>query len=66
MKTKVLVSKSIASLLLLILINASAVFAQTSTDISHNDALKAVLAAKEKAEQLDVLVNIAVVDAGAN
>jgi uncharacterized protein GlcG (DUF336 family) len=66
MKTKVLLSKSITSLILLILINAGVVFAQTSIDISHEDALKAVLAAKEKAEQLDVLVNIAVVDAGAN
>lgn len=66
MKTRVLLSKSIASILLLILVNTSAVIAQTSTDISHEDALKAVLAAKEKAEQLDVLVNIAVVDAGAN
>ena len=66
MKTKVLVSKSITSLILLILVNTSAVFAQSATDISHEDALKAVLAAKEKAEQLDVLVNIAVVDAGAN
>ena len=66
MKTKVLVSKSITSLILLILVNTSAVFAQSATDISHEDALKAVLVAKEKAEQLDVLVNIAVVDAGAN
>ncbi|TMM53391.1 heme-binding protein [Maribacter algarum] len=66
MKTKISISKSITSLLLLILINTGVVYAQTSTDISHEDALKAVLAAKEKAEQLDVLVNIAVVDAGAN
>jgi uncharacterized protein GlcG (DUF336 family) len=66
MKTKLLFSKSITSLTLLILINTGALFAQNSTDISHEDALKAVLAAKEKAEQSDVLVNIAVVDAGAN
>ena len=66
MKNKVPLSKSIASLILLILINTAAVFAQSSTDISHEDALKAVLAAKEKAQQSDVLVNIAVVDAGAN
>lgn len=66
MKNKVRLSKSITSLLLLILINIAAVSAQTSTDISHEDAFKAVLAAKEKAEQSDVLVNIAVVDAGAN
>ncbi|MEM6319460.1 MAG: heme-binding protein [Bacteroidota bacterium] len=39
---------------------------QATSDISHEAALKAVLAAKTKAENLDVLVNIAVVDAGAN
>lgn len=66
MKTKVLFPKSITSLILLILINTGAVFAQSSTDTSHEDALKAVLAAKQKAEQSNVLVNIAVVDAGAN
>lgn len=66
MKTKVLLSKSITSLTLLIILNTSAVFAQNSNDISHEDALKSMLAAKDKAEQLDVLVNIAVVDAGAN
>nr|WP_244543135.1 heme-binding protein [Cellulophaga fucicola] len=36
------------------------------TDITDKYALSAVLAAKEKAESMDVLVNIAVVDAGAN
>ncbi len=66
MKTKIPISKSITSLLLLIVINTGAVFAQTVTDISHEDALKAVMAAKEKAEASNVLVNIAVVDAGAN
>lgn len=66
MKTKVLFPRSINYLILLILLNTGTVFAQSSTDISHEDALKAVLAAKEKAEQSDVLVNIAVVDAGAN
>ncbi|ANW96460.1 PduO protein [Wenyingzhuangia fucanilytica] len=39
--------------------------AQTN-DITDNEALKAVLAAKEAAEKTGVLVNIAVVDAGAN
>lgn len=58
--------QSLAFLLVLFLLNGNAVFAQASTDISHEDALKAILAAKEKAEALDVLVNIAVVDAGAN
>ena len=66
MKNKVLLSKSITSLILLILTNTGALFAQSATDISHEYALKAMLAAKEKAEKLDVLVNIAVVDAGAN
>lgn len=59
-------SKSISYLILLIILNVSAVLAQTTTDVSHENALKALLAAKEKAEELDVLVNIAVVDVGAN
>jgi len=66
MNNKTKVSKSITYLILLFLFNTSVVFAQTSTDILHEDALKAILVAKDKAEQLDVLVNIAVVDAGAN
>nr|WP_235183569.1 heme-binding protein [Cellulophaga lytica] len=40
--------------------------AQNTTDVTDKDALSAVLAAKEKAETMGVLVNIAVVDAGAN
>lgn len=40
--------------------------AQNAYDITDNAALKAVLAAKKKAEADNVLVNIAVVDAGAN
>ena len=51
---------------LFILFNASVAFAQGSTDISHDEAFKALLAAKKKAEDSNVLVNIAVVDAGAN
>lgn len=39
---------------------------QAPLDVSHEAALKAVLAAKAKAEDMKVLVNIAVVDAGAN
>lgn len=66
MKTDVLFPKSIIYLILLILINTGSVLAQSATDISHEDALKAILAAKENAEKSDVLVNIAVVDAGAN
>ena len=53
--------------LLLFLIFASTITkAQTITDITDKYALSAVLAAIEKAESMDVLVNIAVVDAGAN
>ena len=66
MKNKIPLSKSITFLVLLILLSTGAVFGQSPTDIPHEDALKAVLAAKKKAEQMDVLVNIAVVDAGAN
>ena len=40
--------------------------AQITYDISHEQAFKVLLAAKEKAEKEGVLVNIAVVDAGAN
>lgn len=40
--------------------------AQIAHDITHDDAFKALLAAKQKAEDSNVLVNIAVVDAGAN
>lgn len=53
-------------LILFLLFNAGVLGAQVSYDISDEDALKAVLAAKKKAEKLEVLVNIAVVDAGAN
>tara|TARA_R110000764_G_scaffold153999_1_gene241917 strand:+ start:762 stop:1256 length:495 start_codon:yes stop_codon:yes gene_type:complete len=66
MKNKIPLSKSITFLVLLILLSTGAVLGQSVTDIPHEDALKAVLAAKKKAEQMDVLVNIAVVDAGAN
>lgn len=50
---------------ILILISNTA-FTQITNDISHEDALKVLLAAKKKAEETNVLVNIAVVDAGAN
>lgn len=48
------------------LILAHKVHAQIAYDIPHEAAQQAVLVAKAKAEQLGVLVNIAVVDAGAN
>jgi len=66
MNNKTTTPKGIIYFLLLFLLNISAAYAQISTDISHENALRAVLTAKEKAEALDVLVNIAVVDAGAN
>ncbi|GAA4232933.1 heme-binding protein [Postechiella marina] len=40
--------------------------AQITNDITDNEAFKALLAAKKSAEENNVLVNIAVVDAGAN
>ncbi|WPR70745.1 heme-binding protein [Flavobacterium sp. NG2] len=40
--------------------------AQITNDISHEEAFKALLTAKKKAEASKVPVNIAVVDAGAN
>ncbi|MEP2236988.1 MAG: heme-binding protein [Maribacter sp.] len=66
MNSKKLFSKKRLLFLPLILFHSVSIFAQTTTDISHEDALKVILAAKEEAEKLDVLVNIAVVDAGAN
>ncbi|NMH87055.1 GlcG/HbpS family heme-binding protein [Flavivirga algicola] len=45
---------------------SNTVHAQITNDITHNEAFKALLAAKKKAEDSNVLVNIAVVDAGAN
>ena len=41
-------------------------YAQVTYNISHNEALEVLLEAKSKAEADGVLVNIAVVDAGAN
>lgn len=40
--------------------------AQITHDINQDEAIEILLAAKKKAEELDVLINIAVVDAGAN
>ena len=45
---------------------SSTLHAQITNDITHDEALKAVLTAKKKAEASKVLVNIAIVDAGAN
>ena len=45
---------------------SSSLEAQITYDISAEQALNAVMVAKKKAEESNVLVNIAVVDAGAN
>ncbi len=45
---------------------SNVVNAQITNDITDDEALKALLAAKKNAEESNVLVNIAVVDAGAN
>lgn len=66
MKRKLKLLNYFKGLFILMLLNTSFVSAQVSTDISHEEALAAVLAAKNEAEKLNVLVNIAVVDAGAN
>ncbi|MDG1730657.1 MAG: heme-binding protein [Algibacter sp.] len=58
--------KNIKVLTLLIFLNVGALHAQISNDITHEESLKALLAAKKYAEDSKVLVNIAVVDAGAN
>ncbi len=42
------------------------VYAQITNDITHDEAFKTLLAAKKNAEASEVVVNIAVVDAGAN
>lgn len=55
-----------AFILLLLFFNAASIHAQVSNDLSHEEALKALMAAKKNAEDSKVLVNIAVVDAGAN
>jgi uncharacterized protein GlcG (DUF336 family) len=40
--------------------------AQITNDLTHEEALKVLLAAKKSTEKSNVLVNIAIVDAGAN
>ncbi|TXE09656.1 heme-binding protein [Seonamhaeicola algicola] len=52
--------------ILAITLFSCALQAQITNDITSNQALKVLLAAKAKAETDNVLVNIAVVDAGAN
>lgn len=66
MKNKGTLLNNIKILILLLLLNMGSIYAQISNDITHEEALKAMLAAKDEAEKSGVLVNIAVVDAGAN
>ncbi len=49
-----------------LLLLSNTISAQITNDISHDEALEILLAAKKKAEKDSVLVNIAIVDAGAN
>lgn len=49
-----------------LLLLSNTISAQIMNDISHEEALEILLAAKKKAEKDSVLVNIAIVDAGAN
>ncbi|NJB82526.1 GlcG/HbpS family heme-binding protein [Wenyingzhuangia aestuarii] len=66
MRKKQTLTKRFLLVLLIASFNFYSGHAQTSNDITDNEALKAVLAAKAAAEKTGVLVNIAVVDAGAN
>jgi uncharacterized protein GlcG (DUF336 family) len=49
-----------------LLVVANTANAQITNDLTHEEALTVLLAAKKSAENSKVLVNIAVVDAGAN
>jgi len=57
---------NIKVLLFALLVGTGNLYAQNAYDITHEEALEAMMAAKKHAEQSGVLVNIAVVDAGAN
>lgn len=64
MKQVLKVNRLILTLLFLILMDDA--YAQVTYNITHDEALEVLLGAKSKAEADGVLVNIAVVDAGAN
>nr|WP_091604424.1 heme-binding protein [Maribacter dokdonensis] len=64
MKQLLKVNRLILTLVFLILMDGA--YAQVTYNIIHNEALEVLLEAKSKAEADGVLVNIAVVDAGAN
>lgn len=53
-------------LFFIIILFVDVAHSQITNDITHKEAFKALLAAQQKAEKDSVLVNIAVVDAGAN
>lgn len=63
MKSKLKITTVLVFLLTLM---TYSVEAQIANDLTHEEALKILLEAKKSAEKTDVLVNIAVVDAGAN
>jgi len=56
----------ICALILTLTLISNTVYAQKTNNITHKEALNALLAAKKKAKKLNSLVNIAIVDAGAN
>ncbi|ANQ51269.1 heme-binding protein [Flammeovirga sp. MY04] len=58
-------NKLLLSLIVSIFLSGE-LYAQNAYDITDEEALKVLLSAKTKAEEMDVLVNIAVTDAGAN
>ncbi|MEW4925714.1 heme-binding protein [Algibacter sp. 2305UL17-15] len=58
--------KTTLVLVFLLTLKTYSVQAQIANDLTHEEALKILLEAKKSAEKTDVLVNIAVVDAGAN
>lgn len=58
--------KTALVLVFLLTLKTYSVQAQIANDLTHEEALKILLEAKKNAEKSDVLVNIAVVDAGAN
>ncbi|MEO9480438.1 MAG: heme-binding protein [Maribacter dokdonensis] len=64
MKQLLKINRLIFTLVFLILLDGA--YAQVTYNITHNEALEVLLEAKSKAEADGVLVNIAVVDAGAN
>ncbi|OHX64314.1 GlcG/HbpS family heme-binding protein [Flammeovirga pacifica] len=58
--------KALFFILISILSLSTSLYAQNAYDITDEEALKIILAAKKEAEATDVLVNIAVTDAGAH